>query len=189
MSGEKDLAAQLFQVKADLALEHGLNVDERSLKIVGEIDEKVFSDVDAKLALLEGQGKGAVIIRVNSEGGSPYAALAIVGRMQRSKCKIIVEAYGCVMSAAVLILAAGDKRRMHNLAWFMTHESSYITEGKHTDIKQLLVQSEREEMQWAEAMGKFSTKSPTYWRLMNSGHDKYLSASECLEAGVIDEIF
>ena len=70
------------------------------------------------------RGEKAITIRLHSEGGSVYEALAIVGRIEKCKCQIITEGYGAIMSAATLILASGDKRRISRLAWFMVHESN-----------------------------------------------------------------
>lgn len=189
MSSDKDVTIQLMQFRAELALEQGLDLEERSIQVVGDIDEKSFCAFDAKMSLLETQSRGAITVKICSEGGSVYDALAIVGRMQKSKCKVITEGYGCIMSAATIILAAGNKRRMHRLAWFMTHESSYIVEGKHAEIKNYVGQADREERMWCEAMAELSDKSITYWGLLNSGQDKFLTAAECLDAGVIDEVF
>lgn len=170
--------------------ESALNLKSRIIQIVGPIDEKMFCKVDSELALLEGKSKRPVTFVINSFGGSVYDAIAIVARMRKSPCDIITEVYGQVMSAATIILAAGDKRRMDKLAFFMTHEGSYGAGGTHTQIKHYVQQAERENKMWCKTMAEFSGASAKFWETRGlNGMDCYLSAEQCLKIKVIDEVF
>lgn len=167
-----------------------VNFKSRSIQIVGAIDEKMFCKIDNELTLLEGKNKRAITFKINSYGGSVYDALAIVGRMQKSPCDIITEVYGQVMSAATIILAAGDKRRMSKLAFLLHHEGSYGAGGTHTQIKHYVNQAERENNLWCKTMAEFTGASAKFWRTRGlSGLDLYLSAEQCLKIKVIDEVF
>lgn len=181
---------QVFELQTDVALKYGINIPARSIQLVGEIDQNTFILIETALTLLESQSKASVTIKINSEGGSVYDALAIVGRMKSSKCKIITEGYGATMSAASLILAAGDKRRMSKFGWLMHHEASYGYEGTIQQSKHVLSQMEREEKLWAQYMEQFSSSPAAYWASQGKlGRDLYLTAEECLTLGVIDEVF
>ena len=169
--------------------DRGVNFRERVITLTSEIDHPAFDVVDAAISEMEAQSKKSITIRIHSGGGSVYEALAIVGRLERSKCHIITEGYGTVMSAATLILAAGNKRRMSRLGWYMWHESSYNLAGRHSDVKEAVSQAEKEEKQWAKLMAEFTDKSEQYWYKLGQKKDVYLTAENLLEMGVIDEIF
>jgi ATP-dependent protease ClpP protease subunit len=169
--------------------DRGVNFKDRTITITGEIDYPLFDIVDAAMAEFERGSKKGVTIKIFSEGGSVYEALAIVGRLKRSKCYITTEGYGCIMSAATIILACGDSRRMSEYATFMHHESSYATEGRHSQNKNYVEHAEREEELWAKCMAEMSNKSKEFWREFGTHLDEFFFAEDCLEHGVIDEVF
>lgn len=169
--------------------EWGVDFRNRIINITGEIDETQFEVVDAALTAMESESKQKVTIKINSPGGETYQAMAIIGRMKESKCHIVTKGYGHIMSAAALILAAGDKRMMSEIAVFMWHESSYGLEGRHSEMKANVAQAEREEELWAEQMAECSERSIEYWKKHGVHTDAYFKASELLEMSVIDELF
>jgi len=169
--------------------EHNVDFKNRVVRITSDIDAYTYDFVDAALSELESINRKSITIRINSGGGSAYDSLAIVGRIRGAKCQIITEGYGQVMSAATLILASGNKRRFSKYATFMWHQSSYGLDGKHLDIKNVVEQQEREELLWAKWMAEFSTKDAEYWYNRAVSKDFYLNADECLEHGVVDELF
>ena len=171
------------------AFEHGDNFKARTIPLVGEIDSDKFQLIDTALTEMERHNQKSVTIRINSEGGSEYDALAIIGRLENSKCRIITEGYGCVMSAATLILASGDKRRISKFSWFMHHEGSYNADGRHSEIKELVKQREREEDQWAVVMAEYTKQPKSFWKKYGTYKDAYFNSTQLLELGVVDEIF
>lgn len=176
-------------LRLEYCFEKGINFQDRIIQITGEIeDQSSFDYLDAALNEMERGTKKAITIRINSPGGSVYEALAMIGRIESSKCQIITECYGHAMSAAGLILAAGDKRRMCKRSWFMYHEMQYAISGSHSEIKDAFLQAEREMQAWATAMSEFSNMDLTFWQEAAHKHDYHLTATECLDMGVIDEI-
>lgn len=169
----------------------GWNVDvkNRVIRISTDIDNETFDIIDAGLTELESISKKTITIRICSLGGSVYDALAIIGRMERSKCKIITEGYGCIMSAATAILASGDERRMSKRAWFMHHEASYEVEGSHTDVANYVRQAEKEEYAWAELMEEVTMVEKSFWLDHGTNRDRYFSSQECLNLNIVDEVF
>lgn len=172
-----------------IAFEYGVNFKERSICLTGEIDESMFILVDIALTEMEAQSKATITIRINSPGGSTYDAMAIIGRLKRSKCHIVTEGYGHVMSAATLLLACGDRRRISSYAWFMHHEAAYGVDGKHSEIKNTVNQVEREEKFWAECLAKFTNKDAKFWEKLGVSLDKFYSPQELVDLGVADEVF
>lgn len=192
MSNSKELKLSEQQLYLDYSVNYGINIRDRVIRLTGEVDEDMFSKVDSAMDEMERENNKGVIVRINCMGGHPYDALAIVGRLQHTSVRqIITEAYGAVMSAATLILACGDKKRMSRYAWFMHHVSNYDVKGSHTHIKETVKQAEVEEEQWAKAMAEFTGEKYDYkfWKRVGSKNDFFLSAEQALKYGVIDEIF
>ncbi len=66
----------------------------------------------------------------------------------------------------------------------------YRAQQKHRDQKQYVKQAEKEERYWSEAMAKRTNKPVEFWSsLHKDGLDKYFTAQQCVELGVVDEIF
>lgn len=169
--------------------DEGVDFQRRTINLVGDVDEDMFRLLDSAMSEMEADSRASITIKINSPGGLVYQAMAIVGRIQESKCQIVTKGYGTVMSAATLILASGDKRSMSKHSWFMHHESAYGVEGRHSEMKAIVAQTEREEEQWAGWMAEFSKRPKEYWLKEGVGIDAYFTADELLEAGVVDELF
>lgn len=183
-----DLKVTQTALHLEYLFERGVNFRDRIITIRGAIDEPLFDVIDAAMSEMEHAGKSTVTIRIFSEGGSVYEALAIVGRLRRSKCHIVTEGYGAIMSAATLILACGDRRVMSEFCQFMHHEASYDVGGRHSNVKATVEQCEREEKLWSYWMARFSSKEADYWYSFAKHIDRYFNPDECLEMGIIDEI-
>jgi len=170
--------------------ENGIDFQRRTINITGEINEDAFKLIDAAMSEMEAESKSTITIKLNSLGGDVYQAMAIVGRMQESPCRIVTKGYGAVMSAATLILASGSKRQISKYSWFMNHESSYgVEEARHSQMKALVEQTDREEKAWCEWMGALTNKPKDFWLKNGVGIDVYFTATELLELGVVDEVF
>lgn len=167
----------------------GVDFKNRSITISEDIHEDLFIFVDAAMNEMERVNRKHITIKLNSPGGSVYEALAIVGRMKKSPCNIHTEIYGHTMSAATLIAAAGDVRKMSKYAFFMHHSSSYEVSGRHSEVRATVEQMEREERLWAKWMADLTTPDDEFWYETGKNVDAYFTAEECLELGVVDEVF
>ena len=171
-------------------LEESVSFDSRIVQLSGIIGDGVtFEFVDAAITSLESISNEPIILKILSNGGNVYEALAIVGRISASPAPIITEGYGAVMSAATMILACGDHRCMSKYAMFMHHESSYGTGGSHSDNKEAVEQMEREEQLWSEWMEKFSNRPAKEWRSKAKKRSWYLTAEQCMKYKIVDEVF
>jgi ATP-dependent protease ClpP protease subunit len=168
--------------------EYGVDFENRVITLSGPVKEGWFDIVDAALTQMEKVSKATVTIRIHSGGGDTYEAMAVVGRISVSKAHIVTEGFGHVMSAATLILACGDKRRMQKYCRLMWHEASYEVDGRHSENKHAVKMIEEEEKLWCETMAEFSDKDAKFWKTRGVGVDKYFWAPELLELGLIDEV-
>lgn len=174
----------------DKYVEKGVDLVNRVIRLDGDIEDGYdFSHIDAAFTILESMSRQSITIRLKSYGGSVHEALAIIGRFKQSKCQIIVEGYGAIMSAAVIILASGDKRRVSKYACVMHHEASYGLSGRHSDIKDEIEQAEREERMWAKWMAEKTNQDAAFWYNHGSRKNFYMTAEECHACGIVDEVF
>lgn len=177
-------------LRLEYVFEKGINLKDRVIQITGEIEDCTSFDwLDAAFTEMERDSKKAITLKINSPGGSVYEALAMVDRMRESKCQIITKCYGHAMSAAGLILSAGDKRYIGKRSWFMYHEMTTGIGGTVAEIEEQLSQIKREMKEWAQAMEEFSTQPIDFWINAAHKHDFHLNAKECLDFGVVDGIF
>lgn len=167
-----------------------------NIHVVGDIDHAAYCDFSRKLAKLESdsqhQAKASTVrIHLMSDGGDANVALAFYDRIIKSPCPIEVVATGLVASAAVLILAAGEKRMMTENAWIMVHEDHLQFEAdKDVSVSELekdAAHYRRMETQWCKLMTRESTTIFEYWTELHK-RTTYLDAQECLDLGIIEEI-
>lgn len=153
--------------------------------ITGSIDDAMYTHFSDELDKVP---KGLTIhLDLCSEGGDAPAALAIAGKMRTSESKFVVHVYAQASSAASLILAAGDVRRMSPMAWVMVHTSSGKIKGDASLLLITAQQWERDEHHWAALMAKNTTTPSSTWLALNK-KTTYLDAEQCLALGLIDEI-
>ena len=176
-------------LRLEYCFEKGINFKDRVLQITGPIEEHVsFDYLDAALTEMERGSKKSITIKINSPGGSTYEALAMVDRIRESKCQIVTKCYGHAMSAASIILAAGDKRLIGRRAWLMHHEISYGSAGTLSEHVDLVTQTHQEFLQWCKAMAEFTNMPYEFWLEEAKKKDAYFNAEEALELGIADAI-
>lgn len=170
--------------------DRGVDFINRVIQITSDIDYPLFDIVDVALSIMEKDNpRSTVTIKIHSGGGSVYEALAVVGRIRASSCHIVTEGYGHIMSAATLILASGDNRKISRYAWFMHHETSYCSSGTLSQNREMLKQVEREERFWSKWMHEFTNyETENYWYKLGIKKDVYINAEELVEMGVARSI-
>lgn len=161
--------------------------------IHGEINDETYVKFSRQLSRREAAVKLSdnIIqeIELISDGGSALSAMAFYDRIRRSSLHVNITATGFVASAAVLILAAGDCRRMTKNAWVMVHEDTtgslkglLVTDAER-EIKQLRIL----ENQWNKLLAEVTKISAREWERLNI-NTTYLTPQECLSYGLIEEI-
>jgi ATP-dependent Clp protease, protease subunit len=153
-----------------------------------DISDETFAEFSEKLREFESNKKiNTVEIELYSPGGDSYSALAFAGRMRTSPLKINVTAHGLVASAAVLILAYGTKRRMTKESWVMVHEDSGKLRGNVETLEREAKHMRTLENQWMQLLSARTHTTPGVWAALHK-EEKYLTSSECLAYGLVDEV-
>lgn len=136
-----------------------------------------------------------IIVYINSGGGSVPAGLAImqmmdeVRRLYGVKIQTVITGYAYSMGA--IVFQAGDQRTMGIYSTMMLHSSQWTVAGEDEKIFEdyaKLAQHYRRIV--AELFARRTGHRTTRWweRYIYSGHDRFLSAAECLKLKLVDEV-
>lgn len=166
--------------------------DERIIYFAGDVTETSVSQAIAELfTFAKNDSISPVYMIIETYGGSVDSMFSLYDAMKFVTCPIVTIALGKVMSAGVLILAAGDKgkRMIAPHARVMTHPAWGIMAGNIFEIKHELKEMERQEQQWISAMANETGLSQTKLIELNSRqYDQYLTPEECIELGICDSL-
>ena len=130
----------------------------KKLYIIGEIDHTLYAEFTKGMDEAEAEGVD-VEIELSSHGGDPYAAFAFYSRIVDYSYRTAVTCRGNANSAASIILACADQRRMSEQAWMMVHDETLPEDQPNAKALQSeLNHHESVEIQWAELLSKHSNK-------------------------------
>ncbi len=163
---------------------------ERVIFLVGEVNDQTANLVVAQLLFLESENPDKDIsFYINSPGGSVSAGLAIYDTMQFVKPEISTLCMGMAASMGSFLLMAGAKGKRFALpnSKIMIHQPSGGTSGQATDIEI----HAREIIKTRHQLNKIysdRTGQPIEKIELDMERDRYLSAPEALDYGLIDEV-
>jgi len=146
--------------------------------------------LDAKLQRLKHSLDGyepVIELHLNTFGGSVYAALATVDTIRNLKTKVHTYVDGSVASAGTLISIIGEKRFMGSHAYLLIHQLSDGMYGKFQEMADTMYNCTNL-MNMLKNYYKKYTKIPMKKFDDLIKKDIWLSAEECLQYGIIDEI-
>ena len=165
---------------------------ERIVFLNGEVNDTVSNSVCAQLLFLEAEDPDAYInFYINSPGGVVTAGMAMYDTMQYIKPDIHTIVMGQAASMGSLLAQAGTagKRKMLPGARHMIHQPLGGAQGQASDIEIRAKEIIRIKRELTEIYVKHNTAGKTY-EDFESGMDRdnFLSASEALEWGLVDEV-
>lgn len=161
----------------------------KHIKIIGDISWENYKAFTTQLKDLEDKSNKdeEIVIELSSDGGDAHVALAFAARIRLSPFNITIMAMGNVASAAVLVLASGDKRIMSKECWAMVHEDSAELSGTVVDLERESAQLRKMETQWCSLLAEKTHTKADVWNKMHK-KTTYLQANECLKLGLIDGV-
>jgi len=170
-----------------------LQISERIVYLAGEVSEQSIAHVTATIIALANQDKTSPIkLIISTYGGSVDEMFSLYDVMKYVPCPVHTIAIGKVMSAGVLLVAAGSKgnRLIGRSTRIMVHPISAGVEGTVFTMENEMAETRRmqqlmEELLLAET--KMSKAQLT--QIMKRGHDTYLTANEAVKLGIVDAIF
>jgi ATP-dependent Clp protease protease subunit len=168
----------------------GVDVDGRRIYLMDEINRESAYHFIASFHILDDYS-GPIWTVLNSRGGSMEDGLAIYDCIKSSRSETIVLGTGSVMSAAAIIMQAGDLRLLTENATFMIHD--IILEFNEASIKSNdLTQLGREVNKNNEILHNIlSSKSGKTLNEITKlcKTDSFFTAAEAIKSGFADEIF
>jgi ATP-dependent Clp endopeptidase proteolytic subunit ClpP len=130
---------------------------------------------------------GAIEISINSPGGDVFQAVAILNMLRNSGKAITTKVLGIAASAASYIMLAGDKRIMPDNTMQMLHNASSGAYGNAAELGELVdVLKKVDQNLHATFVSRTGQTAEQIAELLSK--DTYLTAAECLERGLCDEV-
>jgi ATP-dependent Clp protease protease subunit len=164
---------------------------DRIVMLDTDVNEHSASIIVAQLLFLESQGNDDIQFFINSPGGVVTAGMAIYDTMQFIKPDVatIVIGQACSMGSLLATAGAPGKRRMLPNARHMIHQPSGGARGQATDMQIQVEEILKMKKSLTEIYVNHNSKGKTYEQLLaDMERDKFMSAQEALEYGLIDEI-
>lgn len=169
---------------------YSLLLKERIVFLGTKVDDVSANLIVAQLLYLNSQDqKQPISLYINSPGGSVYAGLAIYDAMHLIQAPVSTVAVGVTASMATALLSSGSKGKRYALphATIHMHPTSSGSQGYTEDVRIATREQERVQTQLFHLLGKNTGHS---WKEIEEFflRDKYMSAIEAKEFGLIDEV-
>lgn len=134
-------------------------------------------------------------VYINSGGGSVGAGLAMMEMMARVRRQyglvIHTVVTGYAYSMGAIVFQAGDHRVMGEFSTLMLHGTQWLLAGEDDKVFKdyLKLATHYQEIIGALFAERTGRHDSAWWReFIYSGRDQFLTPSECLELGLVDEI-
>jgi ATP-dependent Clp protease, protease subunit len=163
---------------------------ERIVFLTGQVYDEVASLICAQLLFLESENPSKDIsFYINSPGGVVTSGLAIYDTMQYIRPNVSTVVIGQAASMGSLLMTAGEKGKRYSLpnSRIMVHQPSGGAQGQATDIeiqaREILALRARLNNIYVEHTGQ---PLEVIEKVME--RDKFMTAEEAKEFGLIDEV-
>ena len=165
----------------------------RIIGLIGEVDEKKSEDIIYALLMIASEGEDDVDMYISSTGGAALDMFSIYDVMRLTKSKIDISTIGIgkVMSAAVILMAAGTKgkRKVAKNCRVMLHTVIAGTHGTLHDLENEMEEVKYTQEKYIEILCKETKLTRAKLKKMFARNvNVYLSAEEAVEYGIADEV-
>lgn len=164
---------------------------DRIIFLSGEINDEMANTIVAQLLFLEAEDmEKDIMLYINSPGGSVTAGMAIYDTIQYIKPQVSTICIGMAASMAAVLLSSGTKGKRIALpnSEIMIHQALGGAQGQATDVlihaEHLLKCKNKLNKILADNTGKDFTQIEA-----DCERDKYMTAQEALEYGLVDAIY
>lgn len=165
---------------------------ERIVMLEGVVQDQMANLIVAQLLFLESENPDKDInLFINSPGGVVTAGMAIYDVMQFIKPDVATYVMGqaCSMGSLLAQSGAAGKRFILPSARHMIHQPSGGAQGQATDIQIQAEEIIKMKRNLTEIYVKHNSRSKTYEDFSRDmERDKFMSAEEALEYGLVDKI-
>ena len=163
---------------------------DRIVMLSGEVNDQVASTIVAQFLFLEAEDpEKDIYFYINSPGGVVTAGMAIYDTMNYIRPKVATICIGQAASMGAFLLSSGEKGKRYCLphARVMIHQPLGGAQGQASDIaiqaEEILRMKKELNSILASNTGQSVKKIEK-----DTDRDNFMSAKECVEYGLIDEI-
>ena len=163
---------------------------ERIIFLGDKVDDTIADSLIAQMLFLEAEDPEKDInLYINSPGGSVTAGMGIYDTMQQVRPDVVTICYGLAASMGAFLLAAGAKGKRMSLpsSRIMIHQPLGGAQGQAIDIaiqaQEILYHKDNLNGILAKHTGQ-----PIEKIAADTERDRYLSAAEAVEYGLIDRV-
>jgi ATP-dependent Clp protease protease subunit len=163
---------------------------QRIIVLGTEVDDRVANRLCAQLLLLSAEDpRSDISLYINSPGGSVSAGLAIYDTMRLIPNDVSTLAMGLAGSMAQFLLCAGTAGKRFSLphAQVLMHQGSAGFGGTAADVEIYAAQLERTSAVMTRLIAEHTGQPPERVE-QDSRRDRWFSAAEALEYGMIDHV-
>jgi ATP-dependent Clp protease protease subunit len=163
---------------------------QRIIVLGAEVDDQIANRLCAQLLLLSAEDpRGDISLYINSPGGSVSAGMAIYDTMQLIPNDVRTLAMGLAGSMGQFLLCAGAAGKRFSLphAQVLMHQGSAGFGGTAADVEIYAEQLDRTGKMMTRLISKH-TGQPEGKVAADSLRDRWFSAEEALDYGIIDHI-
>lgn len=166
--------------------------DERTIFLFGDVTKEKICEVITSLWKMNAKSHEPITLIINTDGGDSSDMFALCDVLKTCNSIIRTIGIGDVLSAGILLLAAGTKgyRFIGPSTTIMTHKIQISFEDVSIEhIKNQLRMWERVERLWVSSMIEFTGQSRSVIETLNSSNgDVYLTPKQCCELGIADHL-
>jgi ATP-dependent Clp protease, protease subunit len=181
-------------------MERQRELEANGLYFLGDITDEAAERLGQALATMSVERADRldkpITLYINSGGGSVGAGLAMMQLIYRMrtlyKVTINTVVTGYAYSMGAIVFQAGDKRQMGSFSTLMLHSPQWFLSGSDQQIFSDYATLARHYKNlvsniFAQRSGKHTAE---WWeKFVYSGRDRFLTAEECVELGLADEIY
>ena len=164
---------------------------ERSLFLIGELEAEIANELVALLFWLDKQSSEEITVYINSGGGTiPDGLHALYDTFQFIKSPVRTICIGEAHSSAAILLASGSKGRRfaypNSEIMIHTVQVSDVS-GSQSELEEESKRTKKLNAHLMEMIARHTGQSLRKVK-RDCQEDKYMTAQEALEYGIIDEI-
>jgi ATP-dependent Clp protease protease subunit len=173
-----------------MTLNHNAD-NSRIVVLHGDVNEHTIATVISQLLQLANVSRKPIHLVVSTYGGSVDEMFSLYDTIKFLPCPVHTIALGKVMSAGVLLLAAGEKgkRLIGRSARIMMHP---VSGGMYGNVFEVLHESKEHRRLhdlMVQALCRETKMKPAdIQKIMKAGHDYYITADEAIKLGVVDRM-
>ena len=175
-------------------------LEANGLYFLGEITDDTARQLGEALVSMsverEGRADQPITIYISSGGGSVGAGLGMMQMIYRMRAqyKVTINTVvtGYAYSMGAIVFQAGDKRQIGSFSTLMLHSPQWFLSGSdQTIFSDYAILARHYKSLVSNIFAQRSgTHDARWWEeFIYSGRDRFLTAEECIELGLADEIY